>query len=467
MFPIYRRHIIFTLVFYFNVITEDETEGSKKFPLLDGSGYVTRRTVRRIIRFRHFNKSEAVDYWREQLMLFVPWRDEDNELVNVDPIKKSQDLMETILKNSKPYYSSREVDEHVLGNYINELENEDDEQGPVVQNEMECAEDEEYAQNILKGKTSKSIGVERFLLPKLIEDQKYFQIMQSLNRKQHKIVMDILHRLKTDQTPFHIFMTGGAGVGKSHVITAIVQSYIRHCNRLPGIPPEDPNVIVCAPTGKAAFNVFGMTLHCAFKLPPSQYGGDIAPLSDSAANSLRIKYKFVKLFIIDEISMVSARQFAQIDRRLRQLFNPDLPFGGKSILVVGHLRQLAPIPGGTRHHIFKTDPSCGLANIVPRNPDWEMFSFYELDEIMRQKGDHAFCKALNNMSEGCMDEEDICLIKSREISTTVIPPPEAIWLFPYNQECRQHNAKIHSNLDTEGAMSTAHDKVIGKILREI
>lgn len=97
-------------------------------------------------------------------------------------------------------------------------------------------------------------------------------------------------------------------------------------------------VLVAAPTGKAAFNVMGMTLHSAFKLPPSQYKGELKKLDDGAANTLRLKFRKLKLIIIDEISMVSNSQLTQVDHRLRQIFNTDQDFGGISVLAVGHLR---------------------------------------------------------------------------------------------------------------------------------
>lgn len=397
-------------------------------------------------------------------MLFLPWRNEEQELVAIDPTEKARVNMDTIMENSKPFYSNREIDDTVLGCYITSIETEDDEglDEEVVQNDMEIIENDQLVESFLTGSRSKSGGIEKFLAPKLIEEEEYLAKMQQLNSKQRKIVMHVLHCLKTDKTPFHIFLTGGAGVGKSHVISSIVQSYLRFCNKFKDIGTEEVCVIVSAPTGKAAFNVFGMTLHCAFKIPPTQHGGDIGKLSESVANTLRIKYKNVKLFIIDEISMVSGRQFSQIDSRLRQLFNSNLPFGGKSLLVVGHLRQLPPVSGGTRHFIFKTPPSSGKANIILRNPDWELFAFYELEEIMRQRDEAEFCKALNNMAEGEMDAQDIKLIKSREIGNDLSPPTEAIWLFPYNKDCREHNAKVYSKLSTNEASSVAFDKVVGK-----
>jgi hypothetical protein len=99
---------------------------------------------------------------------------------------------------------------------------------------------------------------------------------------------------------------------------------------------------------------------------------------------------------------------------------------------------------------------------------WEKFKLFELDEIMRQKGELEFCKALNNMSEGCMDAHDISLIKSRELTPSQQAPKEAIMLCGTNEECDNYNKKVHEGLQSqegaEGIDSIAHDKVQGKLI---
>jgi hypothetical protein len=281
--------------------------------------------------------------------------------------------------------------------------------------------------------------------------------MRALNEKQRRFVLNVLNLLKTSKEPFYYFLSGGAGVGKSHAITAVVQSYIRYNCQFPTTHPEDICVLVAAPTGKAAFNVFGMTLHCTFKLPPNQACGKLCDLDNSALNTLRAKLINVDLFIIDEISMVSNRQLYDIDQRLRQIFSTPKDFGGKSVIVVGHLRQLAPVAGT---YVFKPPKHLPLGLCVG-NHLWGQFSLFELDEVMRQKGDLAFCKALNNMSEGTMDEDDIKLIKSREVNENNAPPDFAINLFATNEECRVYNASVHQKLKTDGILSVAFDRVQG------
>jgi hypothetical protein len=428
--------------------------------LLDKSGYVTKRKVRKIIRFRHYSMAQdSENYWREQIMLFFPWRDEENEILSLDDFEKTATVrLPKILENSKPFYKNREIDDDLLQSIMPDPDDvSDDEENTFVQNENELVDEDNQVDEFVAEHYTVDNRKEQFMPPKLIENSEYYPIMRSLNEKQQRFVLNVLHLMKTSNQGFHQFLSGGAGVGKSHAITAIVQSCLRHFAQIPSHNPEQLCILVAAPTGKAAFNVFGMTMHCSFKLPPNQAEGKLCDLEDGVVNTIRMKLIQTKLFIIDEISMVSVRQFYQIDQRLRQIFSNQQPFGGRSLLVVGHLRQLPPIGG---RYIFQTPSHLPMGNLVG-NHLWDGFKIFELDEIMRQRGEYQFCKALNNMSEGVMDADDIALIRSREISQTNQPPDEAIWLFPINAECAEHNSIVHNKLNTEWAMSVCHDKIEG------
>lgn len=393
-------------------------------------------------------------------MLFVPWRDESVELLCDDIVGKAQRLIDQIYENSKPYYIDRNIDENVLNNLIEELEEEtydeidqdDDEDSLVIEDEEPYGHEDAFVDNI------SSARCEQFLPPRLIDDQNYTRIMRSLCEKQRRFILNVLFKLKSYSSPFYMFLHGGAGVGKSHLITAIVQSHLRLHSKTAGVNPDDTCVIVTAPTGKAAFNVNGMTLHCAFKLPPTQYGGRLCPLDDGAVNILRLKLHSVKLIIVDEISMVSVKQLYEIDQRLQQIFCTTADFGGRSVIVCGHFRQLPPVMGS---HVFKPPKHLPLGECVG-NHLWKKFQFFEMDEIMRQRNQFTFCKALNNMSEGCMDEQDVEFIKRTEIGPNHQPPDNAIRLFKTNEECRIFNSEIYENLNTEGVLSTASDKIQGK-----
>jgi len=429
--------------------------------LWDG-GYMKKRDQRKILRFRSYGKIQDYEnYCREQLMLFLPWRNENTDLLKINQIQKFEENIQVIIANSKPFYFDADVDEQML-----QIMQDQQNMNSDAAEESEEEQDEAYLEESLFGNMEDNISTEtdffgrpnnktqaeNFLPPKQIDDDSYYKIMRSLNEKQRRFVLETLYKVKCSNTAFYSFLHGGAGVGKSHAITAVVQSTVRYYSKLKSRNPEEMCVLVSAFTGKAAFNVFGMTLHTTFRLPPTQKSGQADNLEDSSLNTLRSKLGGVKLFIIDEISMVSVRHLYDIDSRLRQVFATNQDFGGRSLMVVGHLRQLPPIGGS---YIFST-----ISDIAD-NYLWQKFAIFELTEIMRQRGDMKFCKALNNMSEGCMDDEDIQIIRSRIITDNNQPPDNAIWLFKTNMQCLAHNDKVHLKLATAGAESIAIDKVQG------
>lgn len=432
----------------------DDNEGGNEFELLDGSGYFRERRVRKILRFRHFNERKDPDnYWRERLMLFFPWRNEETDIITLTLAQKKTKANEhhdIIMENAQPYFGD-DIDEDAIRALVDDqISDEEDEAGDQIDEQLreQIQEQISEAERALgfDGKTAEKVL--QFLPPKQKSQEEYLRIMRSLNQKQRRIVLEVLHRLKCSDDAFHIFLSGGAGVGKSLTITALVQSILRLYGEDLTRDQSQTSVVVSAFTGKAAFNVYGMTLHCTYRFPPNQ---ELMELEASSANSLRVKLSGVKLFVIDEISMTSLYHLMLIDLRLRQIFYSNKPFGGKSILVVGHMRQLPPIGG--KFVFARTNGQI--------NPLWDLFQIYELDEIMRQRGEFEFCKALNAMSECIMDDADIALIKSREMTPVLQPPDDAIWLFKLNNQCEKHNEFIHSTMDTQGLVSIARDRAEG------
>lgn len=90
---------------------------------------------------------------------------------------------------------------------------------------------------------------------------------------------------------------------------------------IPGEKNNSVKILLCAPSGKAAFLIGDVTLHTAFALPITQYGGQMPELSADVANTIRENLFELKLLIIDEISMVNSTMFSQIDTRLRQIMD--------------------------------------------------------------------------------------------------------------------------------------------------
>ena len=108
------------------------------------------------------------------------------------------------------------------------------------------------------------------LLIKRLSDAEYYKLVRSLNEKQRQFFYHVLHSIKTSDKPLKLFLSGGAGVGKSTVTNALYEALIRYLNSTPGENPDEVKVHKTAHTGKAAFNINGNTLHSTFKVPANK-----------------------------------------------------------------------------------------------------------------------------------------------------------------------------------------------------
>ena len=230
----------------------------------------------------------------------------------------------------------------------------------------------------------------------------------------------------------YLYIAGGAGVGKSLLVRVLYEGLVRYLNSKVAVNPDSVKVLLTAPTGKAAFNIRGMTLHSAFALPVTEFGGDMANLSSDVCNTLRTNLTDLKLIIIDEISMVGSRILSRVNNRLKQIFDTSNDFGGISIICVGDFHQLRPVKDS---YVFQVPSNTKESYEHLVGPYlWEKFSFIELTEIMRQKDDKQFAQALNNLANGNLSLDHIDLFKRRQIKRDFLPQisKKAIHLFCTN-----------------------------------
>jgi len=203
----------------------------------------------------------------------------------------------------------------------------------------------------------------------------------------------------------NIFLTGRAGTGKS----TFLDYFRKHTKK---------QIAVVAPTGVAALNVGGQTIHSFFKLPPKYI--DLQDPSIIQKSRSRL-YQKLEVLVIDEISMVRADIFQGIDAFLR-LNGPKKgePFGGVQLCVIGDLYQLPPIVRrdeqaffNTRHAtpFFFSTESFAQAN----------FTRIEFREIFRQ-ADNRFIELLNRIRQGDTGAEVLAAINARVAPLESLPP---------------------------------------------
>ena len=143
-----------------------------------------------------------------------------------------------------------------------------------------------------------------------------------------------------------MFLTGEGGTGKSEVIHAVKELALTNIGKTKGILGP---VIVCAPTGNAAFNIGGSTYHKVFAKgeKDKKNCASLDSFSTSLVNKLRKKGDGSQVLIIDEISLISLEQLYEIDLRSKAMTGKlHLPFGGLHVLLAGDLYQMKTI-GGT------------------------------------------------------------------------------------------------------------------------
>ena len=232
----------------------------------------------------------------------------------------------------------------------------------------------------------------------LLPDDEYLTLLRSLNLRQREFFNHIVHWIKCKDEPVYAFLTGGTGVGKSVVIRALYQTLYRILNLKDGENPDDKRILLCAYMGFAAFNISGQTICSAFH--KKIYKGT-HHLSADELNTFRIKYRHLKVVIIDEISMVGNKMLSFIDTRLQQLTGSKAAFGSLSVIAVGDLYQLKPV----NDFLICLDLEEGASSLA-RNLWKELFTMYELVDIMRQKDDLAFAQLLNRLRLNEMTEED-------------------------------------------------------------
>ena len=179
-------------------------------------------------------------------------------------------------------------------------------------------------------------------------------------------------------------------------------------------------------------------------------------LSADELNTFRIKYKHLKVVIIDEISMVGNITLSFIDTRLQQLTGTKAAFGGLSVIAVGDLYQLKPVCD----FLICLDLQEGASSLA-RNLWKELFTMYELVDIMRQKDNLDFAHLLNRLRLNEMTEEDKEKLQTRIVDRDSDDyPKDALHLFAENKFVNEHNNKVLNKMSGEKTVIPSHDSVV-------
>ena len=300
----------------------EELNTGKVQALKDNKGFIRLRKTAKIIRYRRYQKEkEPANFYREKLMLYVPWRNEDNDLINIDHQTKFESLASTIMEKERQYVEDAAQDYAVIESSLEkeareEFFNAREEEIPEEFAHLGIREHDQNSDEEVQDITGLNPSPGSFLVPKHMEDGTFELLINKLNEEQRHFVLGLLNHVKTTDDPFLVFLTGGAGTGKSVTIVAIYQCLIRWYARQPGFKekPDMVTVLLVGPTGKSAFHIGGTTIHSALKIPVTQNKNELKPMSAELKNKFRNRLWNLKVIIIDEVSMVGAGTLQNIHK---------------------------------------------------------------------------------------------------------------------------------------------------------
>nr|XP_022331917.1 uncharacterized protein LOC111129740 [Crassostrea virginica] len=437
-----------------------KTPNANVFELKNSKGFIQRRTRTKpaIVRYPRFNVEKMSEkYYQCHLQLFLPYRTK----AHLKP--PIFDLYQTFYENGHVRIKGKQhiqpVKEVVDTNHARFAQNEDviSEAQEAFENIGEpedawanlCPESELMREQCSIPKVNLNENDE---LPDMQDDtnadvlykvqqnsgstEEALPVLQNLNATQTKIfylVREWCLEKVFGKNPeaLHIFITGGAGTGKSHLIKAIHYEASRILSKILSVP-EGVSVLLGAFTGTAAFNIGGNTLHHLFSLPkfmPLPY----EPLKEQNLSEMRVQLGDLQILIIDEISMVYKRLLYYVHERLVQIKKCKKPFGGVTVIAVGDFYQLPPVKQRKDERLYKEN--------AQYSPDYwiDLFKVVELTDIMRQREDIPFASALNSLRNRLRDqpmEEETKVILNDCIREG---PEDALHVYATNEEVNEYN----------------------------
>ena len=451
-----------------DVLPVNETKApSSQIVLSNGFGKMHQCRRQAVIRFRRYNKDAEPSNWhRAKLMLYFPWYNEQSDLLGGCATYEEHyhNVVSVVVANEQKFTISNvedaEVDvedrpQHMWDQLAPSTEEsrvrsqEDSEESLTNTDQQDLTENSRILErgNAVIGRYESAANM------KEIPPDEYRRLIRELNNKQKAVVM--YHRnwckkavvaLRNGQPvePYRVFMSGPGGVGKSHVIRLIHSDTLKLLRLSECVQPDDVTVLLTAPTGVAAFNIEGMTLHSALLLNCGRFG--YQPLSSERLNTLRAKLSNLLLIIIDEVSMVGSNMLLEIHRRLQQIkgVSSDVLFGGVSILAVGDLYQLPPVG---QPAVFDRVGDTYVQFYASGSLWQEEFEMIELTEVMRQKGDRGFIELLGRVRTGSCTEEDLQVLQSRVITTDSTDyPSDALHVYCLNVGVDKQNEEMLKKL---------------------
>lgn len=228
----------------------------------------------------------------------------------------------------------------------------------------------------------------------------------------------------------HVLISGKAGTGKSTLLRTYLESL------------GTENVLVTAPTGVAALNVDGFTIHKSFGFRPGMFPDDLKSGGEwHPSSQVTAVLKKIDVLVVDEISMVRADLFDMMDQALRQIRNSAKTFGGVQLVLVGDLLQLPPVVTNDEKEIFNTvwgSPYFFSAHCF----DDLALTNITLTTVWRQT-DNEFLEVLNQVREGSVGDAALDVLNA-QVDPSFDVPSDWVTLASHRRTVEKIN---HHRLD--------------------
>lgn len=232
----------------------------------------------------------------------------------------------------------------------------------------------------------------------------------------------------------NVLITGKAGTGKSTLLRTYLESI------------KNKNVLVTAPTGVAALNIDGFTIHRSFGFRPGMFPDDIKPGGSYRASSGTAKLlQSLDILVVDEISMVRADLFDMMNLALQRIRKNSKPFGGVQLVLVGDLLQLPPVVTERETEFFNghwDSPYFFSAHCY----DDVALSSINLTTVWRQT-DEEFIEILNQVREGSLSGAALDRL-NQQVDPTFQVPDDWVTLASHRRTVDQIN---HERIEALGA----------------
>ena len=455
-------------------------ESKNSVELLDGAGFVRRRQQEQFLRVPRLTVEQNGDqYYYQLLLLHLPWRKEEELTHSFDSAEHAFQHKQHLLQKPPTNQQAEEIaraikqiqslEDKVMHNYIAPVvapnteayDNDLPDSSEVIQDDPDNfnlfeinsqfdkdieIEDIKDVNTVISG-IDEDVHLNHLKLTRMT-DSDYEKAIHGLNAEQYDVFSTVqryfneLHKFNLGEhvkpQSLHLYVSGPGGTGKSHVINLLRELITR--SSLDSLSNDSPAVVVTAPTGVAAYNIDGLTIHRALNLPV-QHGKESKynPLRGEKLAQMRKQWRSTTTIIIDEISMVSHDTLLHIHRRLNEIKDVDegVVFGNLNVIALGDFFQLPPVPPGK----FVFESKSNVTNL------WKnLFSVKELTQNMRQKEDTVFSESLLRVRVAGQTDEDIALLQSRVTNFTYpidcrkAPFDTALYIFPKVEQCDKYNS---------------------------